>query len=362
MGDEDKGATGGMKKEGQTGNVDGNMDGDKDGKGLSVKDLIRQLQTLSPEDRDLVTTALQPTVRQKSSGDRNIGGNRDGNHGNSHNNGDPHIEHLIHTPRINNFSGDGKGEATYEQWKFEVLSLQREGMTEHTVQQCIRRSLRGTAAEVMHNLGEASVDDILEKLDQIFGNVLPSENILESFYSARQQKDESIASWACRLEGIIAKLRNKENLTKEDEESRLRSKFFSGLHKQNLKTAIRHYYDEGKTYKDLLVAARIAELENPDTVRVQQTSVSTADAKKLDDVLAALGRLTERLDKLEKQQTHEQPQNQTVNQQIPDGASTQGTAHRNRAFKGTCYGCGAYGHRRWECPLNSYQPGSGDRR
>ena len=344
---------------------------------INVKEFIRQLQTLSTEEKALVSEALKPSVRPKDgSGDKlpgvpGLGSGASG--GMSGASGGVSSQHLIHSPKLGFFSGeDGKGEISFEQWKYEVRSLQREGLAESTIQQCIRRSIRGTAASTVHNLGESSsVIDIVDKLDQIFGNVLPPENILETFYSARQLKAETVASWACRLEGIMAQIRKKENLDRDTEDSQLRSKFFAGLFKSNVKTAVRHKYDQGASYRDLLVAARVAELEDPTGVHVQQ-SVSTTDSKKFDELMAAMEKLTKRLDKLEHQQEEnkgaQKSGNQSQSQQKlrPPRQQSQpltGLPQQQQwgTFNGTCYNCGAYGHRRYECPENFYQPASGGR-
>jgi len=351
-------------------------------KPVNVKEFIRQLHTLSLEERELISEALKPSVRPKERNDDKpplgaVGG-KSSPGGSGDGSGNMSSQHLIHSPKLGLFSGDnGKGEISFEQWKYEVLSLQREGLAEATIQQCIRRSIRGTAAAAVHNLGElSSVADIVDKLDQIFGNVLPPENILETFYSARQLKTETVASWACRLEGIMAQIRKKERLSREDEDSRLKSKFFAGLNKPSVKTAVRHKYDQGASYKELLVAARVAELEDTTAVHAQQ-SVPNAEAKKFDDLMAAVEKLTKRFDRLEQQQQqskenknaqskkgnqHSQfQQQQHFPPQQPSSQPLSGQQQQWRTFNGTCYNCGAFGHRRYECPGNFYQPASGDR-
>jgi DNA segregation ATPase FtsK/SpoIIIE-like protein len=350
--------------------------------GVKIKDFLRQLQTLSVEEKELVTEALctRPDVKPKSSSSLPPPSPQGGQIGV----GQP--QQIIYSPKLGFFSGDdSKGDISFEQWKYEVLSLQREGLSEGTIQQCIRRSIRGTAAGVVHNLGEIStVQDILDKLDQIFGIVLPPENILETFYSARQLKTESVANWACRIESIVAQIRPRT--TRDLEESRLRSKFFAGLFKTTVKTAVRHKYDQGAAYKDLLIAARVAELEEPEVVHVQQ-SVASSDAKKFDELMTVIEKLTNRLDKLEKQTSKEEPQTkqqqqqqqhrsqqrgsqqqhpqqqypQQPQQQYPQQQYSQTPQGNQNTFNGNCYACGGYGHRRYECPGNYYQPASWDR-
>jgi hypothetical protein len=52
---------------------------------------------------------------------------------------------------------------------------------------------------------DANIDDIIRKLDSIYGSVDRKEILLTQFYGARQEKDEDISHWSCRLERIIGK-------------------------------------------------------------------------------------------------------------------------------------------------------------
>ena len=362
----------------------------------SVKDLIRQLQTLSPEERALVSEALQPSVKPRNPG---VKREPEGLAGSLEQT--PIVPHL---PRLATFSGDAaKGEMSYEHWRFEVRGLQKDHVfAEPLILQAIRRSLRGKAAEVVLHLGEeVHIQDILQKMDKIFGNVLPSENILELFYTARQETREDIASWACRIEDLLAQLRAKNAVTSEVSEVMLKTKFYSGLRLANVKNAIRHKFDGGDSYSDLIVAARVAELETSTstttkTAKVNQaTTLSSSENEKLDKVLSNLAAVTKRLEKLEEhnsklnkkdgpraghwkqrssssQQRAQNTQTQmpplTFNDSVIPNAplqqhslkqqqqAFQGLPQRAPSeFQGNCYNCGGYGHRAANCPLNSQQ-------
>ena len=150
----------------------------------AVKELIRQLLTLSTEEKALITEALQPSVRPKTETVKEEPLPM------PNNNVPPTAPSTaIQLPRLAVFSGDGK-DVSYEHWRFEVRGLQRDAVySDAIILQAIRRSLRGKAADVILHLGEdVQITQILGKLDQIFGNVLPSENILEKFYIARQSQ------------------------------------------------------------------------------------------------------------------------------------------------------------------------------
>lgn len=104
---------------------------------------------------------------------------------------------LNYSIRIPQFSGDGgKGEVTYPQWKYEVRCLRNAGKHSSVIQQAIRRSVRGTAADVLRCLGDASLDRILQKFDTTFGDILAPEQLLQLFFSAQQTADQNATAWA----------------------------------------------------------------------------------------------------------------------------------------------------------------------
>lgn len=77
-------------------------------------------------------------------------------------------------PRILQFSGDEppqKGDVSYKEWRFLVQCLVGDpDIKPNLLIQSIRRSLRGTAKNMLIPLGEkATVKQILSKLDVLFG-------------------------------------------------------------------------------------------------------------------------------------------------------------------------------------------------
>ena len=59
-------------------------------------------------------------------------------------------------PRLSTFSGEsGKGDVSFDQWKLEVKGLIKDLLySPSVIVQSVRRSLRGTAADVLRTLGE----------------------------------------------------------------------------------------------------------------------------------------------------------------------------------------------------------------
>ena len=101
--------------------------------------------------------------------------------------------------------------------------------------QSVRRSLRGTAADVLRTLCEdITAETVIEKLTRIFGNILPPVTLLEQFYSEKQGESEKVAGWACRLDDLFAKLQDRQDKDKplvyaDVAQTMVRTKFFSGL-------------------------------------------------------------------------------------------------------------------------------------
>ncbi|ELT96690.1 hypothetical protein CAPTEDRAFT_210050 [Capitella teleta] len=254
-----------------------------------VKDLIRDLQTLSKEETALVLEALgQPplseAVEQKENSLPQPGQQAQPAQVVGAHSGFP-------VPRVGVFSGEeGKGKVSFQQWVFEVRGLLQGALYgDEVVLQAVRRSLRSKAADVVLRLGSgAGVDAIMEKM----------EHILEEFYTARQGARESVAEWACRIEELVAQLERRDALSAGAAHGMLRTKFYSGLSRSQLKSALRYQFDGGESYAKLLVAARFAELE-VSSVGSNQVGVESMLNDKLDKVLGEMSSIRKRVERLE---------------------------------------------------------------
>jgi hypothetical protein len=70
--------------------------------------------------------------------------------------------------------------------------------------QSIRRSLRGTSKTMLIPLGEkANVQNILSKLDILFGKISTNGMIMQDCFNTCQLPGECAASFACRLETML---------------------------------------------------------------------------------------------------------------------------------------------------------------
>ena len=52
---------------------------------------------------------------------------------------------------------------------------------------------------------KSTVDNLLAKLDSIYGMAEVRESVLAQFYGARQREDETVSNWTCRLEDLLTK-------------------------------------------------------------------------------------------------------------------------------------------------------------
>jgi len=241
--------------------------------------------------------------------------------------------------RISQFSGDNvKGEIDYLHWRHEVRSLILEACPSHYLHPAIRKSLKGTAADVLLNMGVGATEhDILSKFDVIFGNVLSSETLLEDFYSARQQHEEGIAAWACRLETLLAKT-SSVNINQPEKSAMLRTKFWGGLRDERVKNGIRHRYDMGNPFNVLLQSARQIEHETSTNIyRKQPKTLAQGvenEMSKMDTLLELVNSIGKIIETIEKNNTK----------------------HRQDRPPPICFYCGELGHIQRLCP---HKPGNG---
>lgn len=182
-------------------------------------------------------------------------------------------------PRIDNFSGDtslaNKNETTYELWRYQIYGLINSGYPMCSVKNCIQRSLKGNAAKIAMRLGyDASVFDILEKFQAIYGSVDAKETILAEFYSARQRDDEDVSQWGCRLEDIINKAIHRGMMTRAEADEKLRAMFWEGL-KMSLKDVCGYLNATIKDFDKLQVAVREIEYSHKKTAEMGKKSATS---------------------------------------------------------------------------------------
>ena len=226
---------------------------------------------------------------------------------------------INHPPKITWFSGTETkaGDTTYELWRHEVKCLMRQSYDKDAILNAVRRSLRGEAGHVAMRLDlDASVEDILQKLDSIYGSVDKKEELLAEFYGSRQREDETVTTWSCRLESIIGKAVDKGLVQRKEVDGMLHSMLWTGL-KTSLKDISGHKYDTIKDFDGLRVALRQIESDHlhmeaakpakPNTSKSasgQETSLTNPDVEELKGLIH---QLATRMDTYESGKQHQQP-------------------------------------------------------
>ena len=314
-------------------------------------------------------------------------------------------------PKIPNFSGlNRKGETSYDLWRYEVTCLQKEKLYhQDVIIHAVRHSLREEAGRIAMRLGtDASVQQIIQKLDSVYGNVEKKEELMAEFYGARQRPDEDVSTWSCRLEDIIGKATERGLVTQKETDAMLHAMLWTGL-KPSLKDISAHKYDTIKDFDGLRVALRQIEKDHAqrETTKTQTAKAITPGNSEVAELKTMIRQLTEKVNKIEEKQDsqtrggnqqfgnrpwknrgnqwqhntkpkphqqQQQPQYQQQQQpQYQQQQQQQGTTQQNRAYRKDiqCYRCGQYGHIARGCrirmdhskkDLNTKRPMEGDHR
>ena len=202
-----------------------------------------------------------------------------------------------------------KGETTYEVWSLEVKCLQSSSvLPESILLQSIRNSLKGSDRSLLVPLEQnATVADILAKLDGFYANVSSSETLIQSFYSDYQKEAESVVSFASRIEQTLSRAVKSGHIDGIAKDAMLRSKFWTGLKSQSLKNSTRHLYHTIKDFPSLLHEIRKVDQEENSfkqtkkpTAQQQQCNQVTSDSENNTDVLLkSMKELMSRMEKME---------------------------------------------------------------
>ena len=267
-------------------------------------------------------------------------------------------------PKISIFSGDPKlkpGECSFECWKYEVTCLLKEGAYSHQIlTPIIRRSLRGEAGQVVRYLGsEASINEIISKLEGLYGTVESGAVLLQQLYQSKQDKGESAAAFGLRLELLANKAKERGGITQAALNSTLRIVFWQGLVDERVKNTVRHKIDQANSFDEVLRLIRVAEQEIMESERFHQggphskgrtaqtfqTQTQETDKDKNDkDLQVLLKKIEQRLATLEKT-----VDKGGIKQNSPKPPDRLKDRSRRRGPV-TCYGCGQEGHIARNCP------------
>ena len=121
----------------------------------------------------------------------------------------------------------------------------------------------------------ASVEDIMDILENAFANVASGMSVLQEFFTASQKQDESVGAWALRLAEIMQNAIEKRHIKEEEKEELLKDKFWRFLRSERLKNATRIDFRTITNFKQLVKAVRTEELSVKTNANAQQQAVRT---------------------------------------------------------------------------------------
>ena len=289
-------------------------------------------------------------------------------------------------PKLSTFSGERvKGEVSFEQWSYELQTL-RKTYSDSALREGIQHSLRGAAADTVRNMGpDVPLDTILKKFTSVYGNVKSFDLLMRDFYRADQREEESIPSFATRMEGLLSQIRDKflEKFTDSEEQKLLKDRSFHGCRK-TVKDSVKYCFSDPQVdYMQFLEECRKVEDED----KVGQVKSNLPKAK-----VAAATVPPTRDDELTKQLRYQQHQIDTLVGQVKNlvsavkatrtssrGATTGGARMSQTSWRGgsrgrgplgttpqprardpkvphgagpsyRCWQCGKLGHIKRECP------------
>ena len=190
------------------------------------------------------------------------------------------LEKNMFFPKFTPFSGEDpkpKGEASYEEWRYEVNCIQRDKMySKYVIGQAIRKSLRGQAKRVLLPMGvTATIEDIMDRLESVFGNVATGMSTLQEFFTSSQKEQETVAAWGLRLEEIMQRAIDKGQVRTEEKNNLLRDKFWRSLRSERLRSATKYEFRTVLDFEQLVKAVRTEELSIITNAKAQHQAVTT---------------------------------------------------------------------------------------
>jgi hypothetical protein len=97
---------------------------------------------------------------------------------------------------------------------------------------------------------DATLSQILEKMESIHYTVERDKSLLTHFYSATQKADEDTTSWGCRLKDLLSKAIDEGKVRQAEADGMFKNKFWTGL-RQDFKDISGYLYDKCETFDEL---------------------------------------------------------------------------------------------------------------
>lgn len=190
-------------------------------------------------------------------------------------------------PQFTIFSGEENPRRLLRCGKNDVKCAIRDGSASTSlILQAIRSSLKGKARNSLLTFPtDATPEEILQKLNGIYGNIYPSEKLIQQFYEAKQKEGETVANYGMRLENLIQTCIDMGKFNSESRNEMLRTKLWSGLSDIDLRNASRYKYDTIGDFEELRWKLRIIEVD----LRTSASTSGTATGDKKQSQISQIG-------------------------------------------------------------------------
>ena len=152
---------------------------------------------------------------------------------------------MLAFPKLNIYSGTespGKGEVTFEAWRYEVKSLCI-SHEESVVKEAMIRSLREPAATVLRGLPtNAMVKEILKCMEQRCNPTVDAHVMLKELNNMMQGNKESASACITRLEAALHQIHTKhpDEIGESKAQIMLKRGCYQGL-RDGLKESLRYF-------------------------------------------------------------------------------------------------------------------------
>jgi hypothetical protein len=221
---------------------------------------------------------------------------------------------------------------------------------------------------------EASIENILDRFDSVYGTVNDNENLLSQFYNATQGGNEDVSEWSCRLEDLLNKVIQNGEITPTNEDQMLRNMFWNGL-SENLKDITGYIFRECTSFDELRRAVRKVEQDklrkgSIKKTNIHQTVANTSNTQ-MDELKAMIQKMDAKMNQMKediddvRKRSHDY---QGQGQQYRHKDKKKGQSQENESDREiTCYRCCQVGHVKSGCrvrldhskkDLNSSRPAS----
>ena len=187
---------------------------------------------------------------------------------------------LGHVPRISTFSCvNTKTDVSFQEWRFEVRCLLKDRtMSRDLLLQGVRKSLKGEPGKLCMHLGEgAMLEDIMKKLEGVYGTVESGTTLLQQFYNCKQEENETIVNYSFRLEDVLNKAMERGAVAREQWNEMLKGKLWTSLRDERIR-ATRYKLEQINNFDILVGELRAAEQEIKELDSLRDKTYKTSKA------------------------------------------------------------------------------------